>query len=97
MPEPIRSIYRYELKITDYQVISTTTPPLAVAPGRNHNGIDLWAFNIENVKTVPRSIYILGTGNPISVFLDLNRYIGTVVMPNGLVWHVFEGSVKPDA
>lgn len=96
-------IHRYELDITDRQ---TVTLPLgyellSVAVSRTDpNGlIDMWAQVPEMATPIPAVIHIIGTGNPMPDDLTNDRtrrkFLGTVVTPGGLVWHVFEGPVYP--
>lgn len=85
-------IFREELKLVDYQEITSDAIPLAVDPGRTHNGIDIWTIHHNGKSEEKRGIYIVGTGNPMPD--GLSAFIGTCVMPNGLVWHVFEGEVQ---
>lgn len=66
-------------------------------PTRTH-GIDLWVRVATSDHNTALGIYIIGTGNemmrhPTGGNLDLN-FIGTCVMPNMLVWHVFTGPLK---
>jgi hypothetical protein len=99
------TIHRYRLAVTDFQVLSLPSAHtiLSVAPGRyqsRHYAIDLWA-KVSPSPATDVGIYILGTGNPWPTFTtnsgvtmryDLD-FIGTCVMNDGLVWHVFEGPV----
>ena len=94
-------IYKYPLEITDRQVIPTgylAAYPLSVA---EQNGqLALWAYMDD--KSIPQLrdknntyelvVEIVGTGQN---FDETMRYVGTVVMSNGFVWHVFaESRVK---
>lgn len=90
--QDVPKIYRFTLPVLDGQVLSIHAGAqiLSVAPTRDGSSdrIDLWASTYPN--DLPRSgrwIHIAGTGHP----LPTGRFIGTVVTPAGLVWHVFEG------
>lgn len=97
-------IWRYQLQITDRQTVRMPFgyTLLSVAPGRptpavigyNHH-IDLWVQvpvradpGAGEFTEVPVDIQIMGTG--YSMPQVPLAFIGTVVMPNELVWHVFE-------
>lgn len=93
------TIHHFELEITDYQEISLPSAHqlLSVAPSRYEIGqkIDLWALVKESHHNVLRPIVIVGTGNPIpDLFPLVGSFLGTAVMRNGLVWHVFFGHQK---
>jgi hypothetical protein len=58
--------------------------------------IDLWALVPEVAPAVPYDLHIVGTGNPMPPQLTRHgipsvaaMFVGTCVMPSGLVWHVF--------
>jgi hypothetical protein len=84
-------IFRYPLKVVGTQTIEMPLyyTLLSVAPGRTDEyTIDLWAQVPEQAPLVPVDIEIVGTGHPMPrVMLD---FVGTAVMPDGLVWHVYE-------
>jgi hypothetical protein len=103
------TIHRYDLYVTDTQVINVPVSHtiLSVAPGRQqHHGvhsIDMW-IKVRPSPNADVGIWILGTGNPWPTFetnggttftYDLD-FIGTCVMENQLVWHVFEGPIPHD-
>lgn len=63
---------------------------VSIAPGRSDcYHIDLWA-TVPNpdAPKVKRHFNIVGTGHLVPVAAQ--RFIGTAVMPDGFVWHVFE-------
>jgi hypothetical protein len=87
-------IFRYSLKLTVTQTIEMplSYKLLSVAPGRTDDyTIDLWAQVPEQAPMVPVTIEIVGTGHPMPK--AVLYFVGTAVMPDGLVWHVFE---RPD-
>jgi len=94
-------IYKYELKITDNQMINTGKSlafPLSVA--EQHGKLMLWAMVEDSVSLGGDehhviSVHIVGTGNPFHAPTGVyGQHIGTVVMTNGLVWHVFAESLR---
>lgn len=87
-------VFRYELKVTDEQQVSLPTSHklLSVAPGRGGYHIDLWALTNPSDHNRDRNVHIFGTGHPIpDVALE---FIGTAVMSDGLVWHVFAEPIR---
>jgi len=91
------AIYRLQVAVEDYQELKLTGPPLSVAPDRGGNSdvYDLWFEH----NGLPKSwgIYVLGTGHPVPwnrITRYMYRFLGTVVTPMGLVWHVFTGPLR---
>lgn len=95
-------ILRYELDITDHQELplDSNSVPVSVAVSRTDpNGkIDLWVLVNDGSGTPTpfngskrnRSVLIAGTGHPIPPGVNVtHKFIGTVVTPSDLVWHVF--------
>ena len=86
-------ILKYELRITDQQKIHTDyfhIQPLSVA---EQNGkLMLWAKVYEDsppeYQADSLTVNIVGTGQDSRDF-DCDDFLGTVVMSNGFVWHVF--------
>lgn len=82
-------IFRYQLEVTDEQQLYMphSYEALSVAPSRGGYHIDLWVqVNPDNTTSAPK-FYVVGTGNPMpDRELD---FVGTAVMSDGLVWHVF--------
>lgn len=93
-------IYRYKLDILATSVdLPEDHELLSIAPARDGYYIDLWARLGSDVsKIVRRGIKIYGTGHPISDpwrnFGTGLKFLGTAVMSDGLVWHVFAESVS---
>lgn len=84
------TIYKYPLKIQDKQELSLPSPARALSVGVQGGKLVLWAV-VDPDGTVfqPCQIVIYGTGHPIEDEGEY-KFLGTVQMPNGLVWHVFE-------
>lgn len=103
-------IIRHAIEITDYQTVTLPHDGdlLSVAQSRTERNalIDLWSIDYEGGEPQAKGIYIIGTGNPMPAQLSgpvsptpgkpfpWRQFIGTVVTPCGLVWHVFEGPVQ---
>lgn len=84
----MKTIYKYELDITDVQVIRPPAAAHFLEVAFQQDKLFVWALVNTDYKPHDRVIKIYGTGNPIESGTGL--YIGTVHAPNGLVWHVFE-------
>lgn len=87
------AIWKYELAITDEQTVSVPggARPLSVA--EKDGKLCMWCVvtpaNWQRQQSVKVSIY--GTGNPMPDRGPSGNFLGTVVMGNGLAWHVFVG------
>lgn len=94
------SIHRLHLDVKDYQEITVTGRLMSVAPDRGGSSdvFDLWfEHNVPEAEATTHGLYIFGTGHrtPWSVFTRDNfRFVGTVVTPSGLVWHIYVGPRK---
>jgi hypothetical protein len=92
----MQTIWKYELELTDVQQLRMPLHAviLSVAYQRNlqeqRDMLCLWALVDPTRSHVPRTIEIHGTGNHSIDPQYTQLFIGTVPMPNGLVWHVFE-------
>lgn len=87
-----RRILRYSLEVDDYTELRLPHRSIKcvhVAPSRTdpNGSIDVWYEVAENVPGwVDIRFHVEGTGHTYS---HNGHHIGTVVAPNGLVWHVF--------
>ena len=82
------TIWKYELNITDRQVVSMPADSTILSVANQRGTLCLWALVDPAVSDkVDRDIEILGTGNIVST--ALRSFIGTVVM-EPFIWHVFE-------
>ena len=83
-------IFKYEIPITD-EIISMELPESYGLCDVQNQGdkIYMWAVIDIHAKLVTRHFKIVGTGHQI---MDIEHlyFLRTVVMPNGLVWHIFE-------
>lgn len=87
----MHTIWKYELKIADEQTIRMPIGATILSVGLQGGLLVMWA-KVDPAKwgagrAEDRTIYVMGTGNPFDE--DAKQFIGTVQMPNGLVWHVF--------
>lgn len=90
-----KTIWKFELKITDHQSISMPVGAqiLSVQTQKNlvthEDKICLWAVVESQAPKGFKEFHIFGTGHIMTPGLSL-RYIGTVQTHDGsLVWHVF--------
>lgn len=92
-------VLRWQLGVVDHQVLAVPAPGrvLSVAASRSiaNYGLDLWTIADETTERVTYDVYVVGTGNPMPAALTGVRlvlesnFVGTVVTPGGLVWHVW--------
>lgn len=83
-------MFRYQLEVTDRQGITLPAAHtlLSVAPGRSDYHVDLWAkVTPSSSEDLTRVFRIFGTGHQMPE--TPLEFIGTAVMPDGLVWYVF--------
>ena len=87
----MKRIIRTELRFTDVQHVDLTGEILSVAMSRTepNQRFDMWSIDQEYEQPHKVEITVYGTGNAIRSFSD---FVGTVVTPCGLVWHVFSDS-----
>lgn len=89
----MRTVYKYDLSLTDVSEIRMPT----AAKIRHidwqltsfNSGIKIWVeIDPDNPTFETRKFHIYGTGQGISSYHHLHR--GTVITPDGFVWHVYE-------
>ena len=85
----MKTIYKYPLSITDVQTIWMPSGAKILSVQEQRDTLCLWAAVDRDNIEAPRTILIVGTGNPMPY--TCNDFIGTVQTNGGaLVWHVFE-------
>lgn len=91
-----KSIYRIPVEVKDFQELMLSGKPISVAADRagRSDMFDLWYENDPDNVPMTRGLHVFGTGHP----LPWNRFtrvdyvfLGTVVTPADLVWHVYLG------
>jgi hypothetical protein len=95
----VNSIHRVSVQVEDKQVLHLSGPPISVAPDRGGSSdcFDLWFEHMDG--SVPSAedgctILVFGTGHPVpwsQYSRHAYQFLGTVVTPSGLVWHVYRG------
>lgn len=84
----MKTIWKYPLEITDEQVVAMPNDAEILTVQMQGSELCLWAVVEDTNPKEPRTICIIGTGNPMPDERFL-IYIGTAQM-GPLVWHVFE-------
>jgi len=91
----MRKILKFKLAIVDRQEITVPNEYEVLSAKEQYEELMLWILvnDVVNEDAPIRRlvIQIIGTGNPIESKAFLN-FVDTVVMSNGLVWHVFENN-----
>lgn len=84
-------IFKYELEITDLQTISTPIGSEVISAKEQNGKLCIWALVDLRCGNIDKPIRIVGTGHDIEFNIgDYSFYfVDTVVMSNGLVWHVY--------
>ena len=84
------TIYKYPIKITDSQKVKLPLNAEILTVQMQGETLCLWAKveEVGNTSTEERTIEVFGTGHPMSD--DARRYIGTIQIHVGALWHVFE-------
>jgi len=92
----MNSIYKYELKISSLQALALPKGAEVLAVKEAYERIFIWCLvDLDEPETEDRYFYVYGTGHSISdEALNDMFYLNTLVMPNGLVWHIYTESIK---
>lgn len=89
----MRKIFKYPLKITDYQTVEIKSPAILLSVVGVDDDIDeivMYAMVDDLEYGIPIDVRIIGTGNVIKGDIDSYKFIGTVNLMNGReIWHVF--------
>ncbi len=86
----IGHIFKYEIPITDEIVCMELPDKYGLCDIQNQGDkIYMWAVIDIRIKKIKRYFKIVGTGHLITDIENL-YFLRTLVMPNGLVWHIFE-------
>jgi len=88
----MKTIYKYQLKITDTQYVEIEGFNGFLKVAEQNGGLCLWCIvNKEDKSIYTAEINIVGTGNPIPHKTKIHEggYFDSVLMSSGLVWHIF--------
>ena len=89
----MKTIWKYELEVTDEQVISVPVEAQALAVQVQGGKPCIWALVDSEAERRHRTVYIHGTGHEVSLGAQSGRHLGTVQLAGGaLVFHVFVGA-----
>lgn len=79
-------IWKYTLHLCDWQKVDIPEGAEVVHLQLQDELVNLWAKVDVNQPKMPMDVYRIETGAAIPARAT---YIGTVVMPNRMVWHYF--------
>ena len=87
-----KSIWKYQLEITDSQTIKMPKGAEILSVQTQNQEVCLWALVVPNNEKEDRYIEIFGTGHNVYCDMGIDRkFIGTAQTLDGrLVWHIFE-------
>jgi hypothetical protein len=85
----MKTIYKYELAVTDKQVLKLPHDAWFMRIEQQGVSVMLWALVDTDHPTVDREIRCFGTGHPLPDSIMFADHIGTVQMGT-LVWHFFD-------
>lgn len=86
----MQTIYKYRINTSESSVDLPEGAEI-LSVGEQDNRVYLWARVDTDKPLVPRRIYVIGTGFSLDLGTE-PRYVGTVHMPTGFVWHIYEGA-----
>ena len=81
-------IWKYPLEIEDRHDYVMPAKSEILHVGEQNEKLYVWIRSIEDAPRTKRRIVIYGTGHQIHN--DNEKYVGTVIMSYGLVWHVYD-------
>lgn len=84
----MKTIHKYELDIVDEQGLQVSGGAQVLSVQAQGGKLCLWALVDTSKRPGTLTIAIYGTGHEITE--PLGQFLGTVQMPGGLVWHVFQ-------
>lgn len=88
----MKSIWKYELEPVEEQVINIPGGiPLSVGVQGHNESLVMWAEVVTGAMERKIRVVIRGTGHDKKN--SDGKFLGTVQMPSGLVWHVFTTGV----
>jgi hypothetical protein len=82
-----KAIYKYQLNIHDIQTVCLPKGAKIIHIAEQFGFLCLWAEVWEDADDCEIDIMVRGTGHTFTG--HENYHLGTVLMSNGLVWHVY--------
>ena len=82
------TIFKFELKITDRQLLFLTEGATVISIGNQRGNLCLWVLLDPEATTKPITIAVIETGHPINKDTKMKHLGSAVIEP--FVWHVFE-------
>ncbi len=85
-------IFKYQINLDDTTLMHAGAKIVHVA--EQAGGLYVWAHVDPDAQEVDRSLIVAPTGGHVPLSgRNVSPFprIGTVVMKNGLVWHIFDG------
>lgn len=87
-----RSVWKFPVAIGDTVTVLMPEHAIPLAVAEQNTILCMWAEVDVDAPLRPREFHIRGTGHPLRG--NEGKYIGTVVMWNNLVWHVYDEGLK---
>lgn len=82
------TIWKTQLQLTDEQAVDLPANSIPLAAHEQNGVLCVWWLVAPLAQRCKRIVAIHGTGNPAEIS-EHERHVGTVLMPDGMVWHVF--------
>ncbi len=83
----MNEIWKYEIPLTDAPIVEMPKDAWVFSAGEQAGKLFVWAFVDPDADLVRHRFRVAGTGHPME--RPSGGFISTVLMSNGLVWHVF--------
>jgi hypothetical protein len=83
----VRTVWKFQLE-NHRSLLTMPRGAEILRVGHQNNDLFLWALVDPSEPPVERLFEIVPTGSPTEY--RYTEFVGTVVMPIGYVWHVFE-------
>jgi len=86
----LKVIWKNQLEKMGMNFVTLPADSIPLHVGEQDGRLTIWSEVHPNRQSVQKPFLVVGTGEPISENVGIRDYIGTVRMPDGLVWHVYE-------
>lgn len=85
----MRTIHKYPLAITDAQILPVQVNAMPLHVDNQNGQLTLWMEVDSDRAFLAKTVYVVGTGNPIP--RDAKVYVGSAIV-SPFVWHVYLSS-----